>query len=243
MKLSDFHFSLPEDLIAHYPSAERSGSRLMHLARGSGEMRHRRFADLPALLRAGDLLVFNDTRVIAARLFGRKATGGKVEVLLERVLPGNEVLAQVRGAKALREGAGILFEVPGGDLEAQVKGRDGEFLRLRFPGDRPVLELLDRIGHMPLPPYIRRSDEALDRERYQTVYGAKRGAVAAPTAGLHFDEAMLAELGAAGIDFGYVTLHVGAGTFQPIRSDTVEGHVMHAEYLEVSEALCEQVRA
>lgn len=242
MKLSDFHFTLPDELIAHYPPESRTGSRLLALGRLDGGIRHLCFTDFPSLVRPGDLLVFNDTRVIAARLFGRKETGGSVEVLLERVLPGNEVLAQVRANHAPQAGSRLLFDTPEGELAARVAGREGEFYRLCFPADREVLEVLDRIGHMPLPPYIKRRDEALDRERYQTVYGEKRGAVAAPTAGLHFDQPMLAALRAQGVETAFVTLHVGAGTFQPVRSETIEGHRMHKEYLEVDEGVCEAVR-
>ncbi len=243
MKLSDFHFDLPEELIAHYPPARRSDSRLLCMDRHSGVLQHRQFRELPSLLRAGDLLVFNNTRVIAARLFGQKESGGRVEVLVERVMAGNRLLVQIRASKSPKPGSRILFECAAEQLAADVAGREGGFYMLDFPPAVPVLELLDEIGHMPLPPYIKREDEKLDRERYQTVYGEKKGAVAAPTAGLHFDEALLESVRAAGIDTAFVTLHVGAGTFQPVRTENIAEHRMHSEYLEVDEAVCGQVRA
>ena len=242
MKLSDFHFDLPEALIAHYPPEHRRDSRLLQLDRHSGGICHGRFTDFPGLLREGDLLVFNDTRVIAARLFGNKDSGGKVEVLLERVLPDNRALAQIRASKS--PGPGTVLHLGEGStrLQARVQGREGDFFVLQFPASHDVLDVLDSIGHMPLPPYIRRSDELQDRERYQTVYGHRKGAVAAPTAGLHFDQAMLDELAGRGVSSGFVTLHVGAGTFQPVRVEEIEEHRIHKEYVEVSEALCQQVR-
>jgi len=244
MKLSDFSFELPEALIAHYPAPQRSGSRLLQLGRADGSLSHHHFTDLPTLLQAGDLLVFNDTRVIPARLFGRKASGGKVEVLLERVLPDNAVLAQVRGSKSLKKGSFIQFSSPDAPpVSAIVTGREDEFLQLQFPSGLNLAALLERIGHMPLPPYIKREDGPQDQQRYQTVYAARSGAVAAPTAGLHFDEPLLAALRAKGIDSAFVTLHVGAGTFLPVRVDSIEEHRMHAEYLEVSEDVCAKVQA
>ncbi|MDT8399048.1 MAG: tRNA preQ1(34) S-adenosylmethionine ribosyltransferase-isomerase QueA [Pseudomonadales bacterium] len=244
MKPSDFHFELPEELIALYPAPQRSHSRLLWLDKDSGLVQHRVFRELPDLLRPGDLLVFNDTRVIAARLFGHKDSGGAVEVLLERIMADNQVLAQVRASKAPKPGSTLYFETASGDeLLAQVLGREGDFFRLQFAGSRGVLDIIDDIGHMPLPPYIKREDEGLDRERYQTVYGDRKGAVAAPTAGLHFDEALLETLRHQGIDSSFVTLHVGAGTFQPVRSPTVEAHEMHAEYLEVSAETCARIKA
>ena len=241
MKLSDFHFDLPEELIAHYPTPERRGSRLLHLGKQGRSLEHLQFPDLISLIKPDDLMVFNNTRVIAARLFGRKESGGQTEVLLERVLPHNQVLAQVRGGKALKPGAKLYFAE--GAVVAEVLGREGEFFRLQFPVDQNVFEVLDEVGHMPLPPYIRRTDEALDRERYQTVFSEKKGAVAAPTAGLHFDQPMLDALQQKGVETGFVTLHVGAGTFQPVRTETIEAHKIHKEYLEVSQRLCDQVAA
>lgn len=244
MKLADFSYALPEDLIAHHPAAERTGSRLLELGRHSGALRHLRFTDFPDLLKPGDLLVFNNTRVIPARLHGHKTSGGKVEVLLERILAAdNEVLAQVRAGKSLRSGAELLFKDGATTVAAEVRKREGEFFVLRFPTDLALMACLERIGHMPLPPYIKRADEQADLERYQTVFAERSGAVAAPTAGLHFDEAILAKIKARGIDSATVTLHVGAGTFQPVRAENIEDHRMHAEYLEVSEQTCAAVRA
>lgn len=245
MKLSQFHYHLPEHLIARYPSAERSASRLLCLNADNGRTDHRIFRDLPELLREDDLLVFNDTRVIPARLFGRKATGGKLEVLIERVLEGNEVLAQIRASKSPKAGSEIFLggeAGTGAEVAVTVLGRDGDFFRLRFPLETDLALLLAEIGHMPLPPYIDREDQALDQERYQTVYARQAGAVAAPTAGLHFDEALMSTLGKRGIDTAFVTLHVGAGTYQPVRADDIEDHQMHRELIEVSEEVCEKVR-
>ena len=238
LKLSDFHFDLPRELIAQHPLAQRSASRLLHLDRPSGAVADTAFRDLPDLLSPGDLLVFNNTRVIPARLFGRKETGGRVEVMLERLVDDRECLAQLRVSKPLQTGGHILFE-DGSRLE--VVGRDGAFFHLRSTGPG-LAALLERFGHMPLPPYITRDDTAADRERYQTVYARHPGAVAAPTAGLHFDETVLAALDTRGVERTEVTLHVGAGTFQPVRCDNIEEHRMHAEYLEVSAAVCEAVK-
>jgi len=240
MKRSDFYFDLPEELIAHYPPEKRTDSRLLCISRETGDVSHRQFTDFPALLNPGDLLVFNNTRVIPARLFGQKESGGKVEVLLERVMAENQILAQVRASKTPKTGSTIIFTA---DAKAEVLGREGEFFILAFPETVDLMQLLDEIGHMPLPPYIKREDELLDKERYQTVYGEKQGAVAAPTAGLHFDEALLAEIEAKGIETAKVTLHVGAGTFQPVRTELIEEHKMHAEYLEVDETVCAKVNA
>ncbi len=243
MQLADFHFDLPAELIAHHPPAQRSGSRLLAMDRHSGAVQHHRFTDLPQLLQSGDLLVFNNTRVIPARLFAVKVSGGKLEVLLERVMTENRVLAQVRGSKALKDGSSFhLHDRDDTVVEVRVDGRDGDFLVLQFPMSLDLMALLDRVGHMPLPPYIKRADEKADRERYQTVYAEKAGAVAAPTAGLHFDEDLLAALRNKGISTAAVTLHVGAGTFQPVRVDNIADHRMHAEYLEVSESVCTAVR-
>ncbi|MDR0779964.1 MAG: tRNA preQ1(34) S-adenosylmethionine ribosyltransferase-isomerase QueA [Pseudomonadales bacterium] len=244
MQLSDFDFQLPEDLIAHYPPACRGDSRLLHMNRQSGELGHLGFADFPALLRPNDLLVFNNTRVIPARLFGQKPSGGKVELLVERVMPNNRVLAQLRANHPLAaDAAQLLFQHEDQTAQAVVEGREDGFYLVRFDPTLDLMHFLDRAGHMPLPPYIRRADEASDRERYQTVYARVQGAVAAPTAGLHFSAAMLTALRAQGIAMAEVTLHVGAGTFQPVRSHTIEAHRMHAEYLEVPEAVCAAVAA
>ena len=237
LKRNTFHFELPRELIAQNPLPRRSDSRLLQLSRADGQLADSRFRDLPGLLNAGDLLVFNDTRVIPARLFGRKESGGRVEVMLERLLGEQECLAQLRVSKPLRRGGAILLE-DGSRLV--VEGREDTFFRLRLE-EGSLSEKLQGLGHMPLPPYITREDTPADAERYQTVYAERPGAVAAPTAGLHFDDGLLAALDARGIERTHVTLHVGAGTFQPVRSDNIEDHRMHAEYLEVSKATCAAV--
>lgn len=240
MRVADFHFELPEHLIARHPLAERRASRLLVLEGESGSLNHGQFADLLDYLRPGDLMVFNDTRVIPARLFGQKASGGKLEILVERVLDTHRVLAHVRSSKSPKPGTQILID---GGGSAEMLARHDALFELRF--SEPVLPLLDRVGHMPLPPYIDRPDEASDRERYQTVYSdkGKAGAVAAPTAGLHFDEALLASIREKGVDMAFVTLHVGAGTFQPVRVERIEDHHMHSEWLEVTQAVVDAVAA
>ncbi|MDP1693479.1 MAG: tRNA preQ1(34) S-adenosylmethionine ribosyltransferase-isomerase QueA [Burkholderiaceae bacterium] len=239
VSVADFDFTLPPDLIAQHPALERSASRLLDGRRATPA--DRRFRDLPTLLNAGDLLVFNDTRVIKARLFGRKASGGAVEALIERVLPGHEVLAQLRASKSPRPGTTVRFADV---FDAEVLGRagpDGSLFHLRFPDD--ALALLEAHGHVPLPPYITHADDADDARRYQTVFADKPGAVAAPTAALHFDEAVLAALKARGVQTACVTLHVGAGTFQPVRVERLEDHRMHSEWYEVGEATVAAVAA
>lgn len=237
MRKDQFTFDLPPELIAQHPLEERRASRMLCLDRHEGAIAHRHFADLPELLNPGDLLVFNDTRVIPARLHARKDTGGRVEILLERLLDGNRCLAQLRVSKKPAPGTQLLLD-GGGTLD--VVGRQGAFFELAAT-QGGLAELLETQGHMPLPPYIEREDDAADRERYQTVYARKPGAVAAPTAGLHFDEALLRTLDERGIERAFVTLHVGSGTFQPVRTDNIEDHVMHAEHLEVSEAVIDAV--
>ncbi|MBI5042070.1 MAG: tRNA preQ1(34) S-adenosylmethionine ribosyltransferase-isomerase QueA [Gammaproteobacteria bacterium] len=239
MQRSDFSFALPPELIAQAPLAERAASRLLCVDAG-GHIGDRGFRELAELLHPGDLLVLNDTRVIPARLHGHKASGGRIEVLVERVLDSRRILAQVRASKTPRDGAHLHLE---GAIEARVLGREGEFFVLEFTGEDAVLTLLERHGHMPLPPYITRADAAADRERYQTVFAREPGAVAAPTAGLHFDAAMLAQLGERDVEIAYVTLHVGAGTFQPLRVERLDEHVMHAERVEVGAATCERIAA
>ena len=231
MKVADFSFQLPDQLIARYPQAERSASRMLGVNATNGELSHAKFTDIVDLIGPGDLLVFNDTRVIPARLLGQKVSGGKVEVLVERVVDEHHVLAHVRANRAPKAGARLVLEEA---FEAEVTGREGALFKLHFDSSQSVLELLEAHGHMPLPPYIDRPDEASDRERYQTVYNRKPGAVAAPTAGLHFDDKILQQLQDKGVEFAYVTLHVGAGTFQPVRVDSIEEHIMHSEYAEVS---------
>ncbi|MEY3017475.1 MAG: S-adenosylmethionine:tRNA ribosyltransferase-isomerase [Pseudomonadota bacterium] len=241
MKTHDFHFDLPEELIARYPMPERSASRLLCLDKSSGAIRHGVFRDIESLLRPGDLLVFNNTKVIPARLFGEKASGGKLEMLVERVLDGRRALAHVRASKSPKPGSTLRVGDGQEWSEVNVIGRHDALFELDFV--EGVGAVLERFGHMPLPPYITREDELGDRERYQTVYAEKAGAVAAPTAGLHFDEPLLARLRDKGVQFAYVTLHVGAGTFQPVRVDNIADHHMHSEYLEVSEEVCRQVNA
>lgn len=240
MKKSDFHFDLPPELIAQAPLPNRSDSRLLLVPPGDASFEDRRFRDLTDLLRPGDLLVFNDTRVIPARLYGRKQTGGEVEILIERLLPGQEARAQIGASKSPKPGSGITLQ---DGTRITVLGRDGGFYHLRFETDEPVETVLNRIGKLPLPPYIQRAADEDDDSRYQTVFARHAGAVAAPTAGLHFDQALLAELAAMGVQSGHVTLHVGAGTFQPMRAEHVKDHVMHSEWLNVGAELCARIQA
>ncbi len=238
MLISDFDYDLPDELIAQYPATDRRGSRLLLLADGLDELDDRQFTDLPALLRPGDLLVFNDTRVIKARLAATKDTGGRAEVLIERVEGERDALAQVRASKTPRAGGCLHFA---GGVDAEVMGRDDEFFKLRFSAD--VLPLLEEYGEVPLPPYLKRAADENDSERYQTVYAKDPGAVAAPTAGLHFDAAMLEETLAAGASHAWVTLHVGAGTFQPLRAEQIEANHLHSERVIVDQACCDAVHA
>ncbi|MGH8292760.1 MAG: tRNA preQ1(34) S-adenosylmethionine ribosyltransferase-isomerase QueA [Gammaproteobacteria bacterium] len=234
MRRQDFHYALPPELIAQHPLPERTASRLLVLDGASGKYTDRTFHELPQWLRPGDLLVFNDTRVIPARLFGRKPGGGKLELLIERILDTHTALVQARASKPLRIGMPLRIADA---TDARVVGRDGEFFRLEFPA-AALPEFLYQFGHVPLPPYIRHDDQAEDRERYQTVYARVPGAVAAPTAGLHFDPALLDELTGRGVRREFVTLHVGAGTFQPVREEDVLQHHMHGEQACVSRAVC-----
>ncbi|MDH0748426.1 tRNA preQ1(34) S-adenosylmethionine ribosyltransferase-isomerase QueA [Pseudomonas sp. GD03842] len=238
MRVADFTFDLPDALIARHPLAERRGSRLLTLDGPSGALAHRQFIDLLEHLRPGDLMVFNNTRVIPARLFGQKASGGKLEILVERVLDQHSVVAHVRSSKSPKAGSLILID---GGGEAEMVARHDALFELRFA--EPVLSLLERVGHMPLPPYIDRPDEDADRERYQTVYAQRAGAVAAPTAGLHFDEPMMQAIADKGVETAFVTLHVGAGTFQPVRVERIEDHHMHNEWLEVTQEVVDAVAA
>jgi S-adenosylmethionine:tRNA ribosyltransferase-isomerase len=239
LKKSDFHYHLPESLIAQAPLPERSASRLLVVPPGEGAFEDRHIRDLPELLRAGDLLVFNDTRVIPARLFGQKPTGGRVEILIERLQADNHARVQIGASKTPKPGSRIALDAGG---EAEVIGREGEFHILRFDIDVALESWLLKAGRLPLPPYIRREPGADDAERYQTVFARNVGAVAAPTAGLHFDDALLDGLRARGINFGHVTLHVGAGTFQPMRVEDVREHRMHSEWLNVGAGLVEKIR-
>lgn len=232
VRRQDFAYQLPPDLIAQTPLSERSASRMLVLDSATGTVSDEGIRDLPGHLGAADLLVFNDTRVIPARVLGNKPSGGRVEILLERALPGHEALAQMSASKPVREGLEV--ETAGGVVH--VMGRTDGLWRIRLP--QPALEFFQSFGSIPLPPYIHRAATASDRERYQSIFAREPGAVAAPTASLHFDEALSATLAARGIGRTFVTLHVGAGTFQPIRVDDVAGHTMHAEYVSVSEETC-----
>ena len=240
MLRQDYDFELPDELIAQYPAPKRDGSRLLMLDGVTGEYSDKQFSDLVSLVNPGDLLVFNDTRVIPARMFGRKATGGRVEILVERILEGDKCLAHVQASKAPREGSRLILH---GGIELRVCGRRDDLFELDLADGQALSNVLEQQGHTPLPPYIRRVDEAIDADRYQTVYARKPGAVAAPTAGLHFTRALIGELESKGAVCAYITLHVGAGTFQPIREDDIEKHRMHSEWFEVSETVCEQVGA
>jgi S-adenosylmethionine:tRNA ribosyltransferase-isomerase len=234
MRIADFDYNLPDELIARYPTDERRESRLLVVSETFDD---KQFADLPSLLHEGDLLVFNDTRVIHARLRGQKESGGRCEVLIERVDGEDVAIAHVRASKSPKPGTRI--ELPGGE-DAVVGGRRGEFFTLNF--SVPILPYLDQFGEVPLPPYLERDAESADDERYQTVYARDPGAVAAPTAGLHFDEAMLEETLAMGVQHAYVTLHVGAGTFQALRHEDIEANRLHSERLNVDAACCDAVR-
>jgi len=249
MRTCDFHFDLPDELIAQRPCDQRSSSRLLHLSRTTDSsqhsIKHQQFNDLPDLLNAGDLLVFNDTRVIPARLYGKKATGGKVEILIERLIDEQHCLAQIRASKTPKSDSVISIEGSNSIYELKVESRQDDMFILSALHGEQISEIMQEVGHMPLPPYITRTDENFDFERYQTVYSKQPGAVAAPTAGLHFDEDILNKLKEKGIRSAFITLHVGAGTFQPVRTDNIEDHRMHTEYIEVSQEtvdLCTETR-
>ncbi|MGH8396834.1 MAG: tRNA preQ1(34) S-adenosylmethionine ribosyltransferase-isomerase QueA [Gammaproteobacteria bacterium] len=237
MRRQDFHYDLPTELIAQHPLPERSASRLLYLDGASGAYTDRQFRELPALLKPDDLLVFNDTRVIPARLFGRKQSGGAVELLVERVLDAHHALVMARASKSLR--VGMYIRVADA-ADVIVLGHEHAFIKIQFP-DVTLPDFLYQYGHVPLPPYIQHTDGVEDQERYQTVYARVPGAVAAPTAGLHFDASILQELDRSGIRHTFVTLHVGAGTFQPVREDNILEHHMHSEQVFVSQALCDAV--
>jgi S-adenosylmethionine:tRNA ribosyltransferase-isomerase len=239
MKLQDFQYSLPDELIARYPTEQRSASRLLHLSREDGTVEHGKFTDIIDFLRPNDLLVFNNTRVIPARLFGEKESGGKVEILVERITSGSRGIVQIRASKPPKPDSRILLEK---DLSLRIVDRVDDMYLVESNDDVSLAMILQAVGHMPVPPYIDRSDEALDRERYQTVYSEREGAVAAPTAGLHFDQATLNKIRSKDVRFAFVTLHVGAGTFQPVREEQIEDHKMHSEYVEVSAEVCNQIR-
>ena len=243
MKTTDFDYQLPEELIAQHPATQRTASRLLHLDGRTGRLQDRQFVDLADLVRRGDLLVFNDTRVIKARLHGRKDTGGGVEVLVERVLPADHglqcvALAHLRASKSPKPGSGLMFA---DDVRATVARRVDDLFELHFAGTESVYEILDRIGEVPLPPYISHNADLEDASRYQTVYAKHDGSVAAPTAGLHFDQDMLATLAGRGVVQAFVTLHVGAGTFRPVREDDISKHIMHSEWYQISAKTVEAI--
>ncbi len=246
MKRADFHFDLPAELIAQHPLPERSESRLLVLPRTDfqtaqqTEIKDQVFRDLPDFLRPGDLLVFNDTRVIPARLFGHKESGGKLEILVERLVNDKEMLAHVRASKSPKPGCRIILSP---EHQLIMTAREDDLFRLRIEGSGRLMDMLETLGHMPLPAYIERADEALDQDRYQTVYAERAGAVAAPTAGLHFDQPLLDKIAAMGVNSTAVTLHIGAGTFQPVRAEHLKDHKMHSEWLEVSEQTVAAVAA
>ena len=248
MRVSDFNFDLPDELIARYPKEDRASCRLLHLNGENGAVIDRTFSDVLDLIDEGDLLIFNNTRVIPARMFGRKASGGKIEVLVERMLDEYRFLAHIRSSKSPKEGAELfLGEDKLGEnngIKAVMTARHGALFEVELSDkSTALLDVLQAIGHMPLPPYIDRPDEEADQECYQTVYSKVPGAVAAPTAGLHFDDPLLEKLKKKGVNFEFVTLHVGAGTFQPVRVENIEDHVMHAEYVEVSQEVCNAIIA
>lgn len=238
MKTSEFDYALPEELIAQHPAAERSASRLLHLDGASGALDDLAFSDLPRFLRAGDLVVLNDTRVIKARLFGRKSTGGRIEVFVERIVAEREALVLMRSGHRTRAGARLVL---GDGVEAEVLALEDELFRVRF--SEPVTSVLERCGNVPLPPYVRHAPDTSDAERYQTVFAEKPGAVAAPTAGLHFDRAMLDRVSSSGARLARLTLHVGSGTFQPVRCEELEQHRMHSERYEVPDTTIAAIEA
>lgn len=230
MRVADFSFDLPDELIARYPMAQRNASRLLTLDGNSGALGDKQFTELLEMINPGDLMVFNNTRVIPARMFGQKASGGKLEILVERMLDDKRILAHVRSSKSPKVDS--LIHLDGG-YQMKMVARHDTLFELELLSELTILEVLEAVGHMPLPPYIDRPDEDADKERYQTVYNQNPGAVAAPTAGLHFDDAMLDALKAKGVNIAFVTLHVGAGTFQPVRVDNVLEHKMHSEWANV----------
>jgi S-adenosylmethionine:tRNA ribosyltransferase-isomerase len=229
---------LPDELIAQKPLAQRRASRLLRVTPLVGDITNGQFTDITTFLNSGDLLVFNDTRVVPARLFGQKQTGGKIEVLVERILDDQTLLAHIRSSKSPKEGAVLLLEE---QISCVMTEREGALFKLTQGSDKSWLTLLNQYGHMPLPPYIERADDEEDLERYQTVYAQNPGAVAAPTAGLHFDQALITELEVKGVETAHITLHVGAGTFQPVKVENIDEHVMHSEWVEVSQQVCDAI--
>jgi S-adenosylmethionine:tRNA ribosyltransferase-isomerase len=240
MQRTDFTYNLPDHLIAQYPTESRTDSRLLYMQPNNNQLKDRYFIDFTKFLLPNDILIFNNTRVIPARLFGHKSSGGKIEILIERILDDKRVLAQLRSSRSPKPGARLHLE---SEIKAIVLQRVNNFFELAFDDSRSVNEILEIAGHIPLPPYIERTDTITDYSRYQTVYAQQNGAVAAPTAGLHFDKAMLEKIEKMGIETAFVTLHVGAGTFAPMRVNDISQHTMHAEYLHVSNQICEQIKA
>lgn len=241
MQRQDFFYALPDELIARVPAAERTQSRLLCLSGATGQWHDAQFPDLLDQLNPGDLLVFNDTRVIPARLFGQKPTGGQVEILVERVLDAYRVLTHTRSSKPPKPGSRVTLD--DGYTQVELLARHDALFEWKFCGKETAIQVMERIGHIPLPPYIDRADDQSDRERYQTVYGKHQGAVAAPTAGLHFDQSFLKKLHEKGVNTAFVTLHVGAGTFQNMRVDRIEDHNMHSEWMNLSDEVCQQIMA
>ncbi|MFV7782982.1 tRNA preQ1(34) S-adenosylmethionine ribosyltransferase-isomerase QueA [Shewanella marisflavi] len=240
MRVADFSFDLPDELIARYPMPNRTASRLLTLDGNTGAVEDKQFTDILEMVNPGDLMVFNNTRVIPARVFGQKQTGGKLEILVERMLDDKRILAHVRSSKSPKPGTIICLD---GGYEMTMLARHDALFELELNSGSTILEVLEEVGHMPLPPYIDRPDEDADKERYQTVYNQNPGAVAAPTAGLHFDDALLAALKAKGVNTAFVTLHVGAGTFQPVRVDNILDHQMHSEWAEVPQDVVDSIKA
>ncbi len=238
MKKTDFHFDLPKELIAQHPTKQRTQSRLLVLNKNTGQTQNLKFPDIIQFLNKGDLLVFNNTKVIPARLFGKKITGGKVEVFIERLLNDNSAIAMFKSSKAIKLGTPIYFN----EQTILPTARKGMFFLIETQNNASLTELMDEFGHMPLPPYIQRKDELEDKSRYQTVYAKEKGAVAAPTAGLHFDEELLQQIEDKDINTAYVTLHVGAGTFQPVKTDSINDHIMHKEWLHVDDEVAQLVK-
>jgi S-adenosylmethionine:tRNA ribosyltransferase-isomerase len=239
MQLADFDFELPTDLIAQHPLKDRRASRLLTLNKGTNTIAHQQFESLPEYIHPGDLLVFNDTRVIPARLYGQKESGGKLEMLVERVLSEDTVLAHIKTSHALKSGQRFILE---GTIKAELIDRQNTLFQVKFHDENSVDKTLKEKGSIPLPPYITRTPNQADIERYQTIYAKQEGAVAAPTAGLHFDKLILDQLQNQGVEFAFLTLHVGAGTFQPVRVESIEDHVIHSEYMKLENSICEQIR-
>jgi S-adenosylmethionine:tRNA ribosyltransferase-isomerase len=239
MRTLDFDFYLPDTLIAQHPTSTRSASRLLHLDGKSGTLQDKTFSDIVDLLSPDDLIVFNDTRVIKARLFGQKSTGGAIELMVERILNNNEALAQIKASRSPKTGAILKLAET---LDVEVLGRTDDLFHVKFLSNISILEILEQYGTLPLPPYITHQADDIDERRYQTVFAKHAGAVAAPTAGLHFDEAILSRIKDKGINVAYITLHVGAGTFQPVKVDNIADHKMHSELYAISEETVEMVR-